>query len=151
MSYWIAPGVKGFSIKKHMQNSLNSLIHKKGFYDPKEQNPVSKALLQLNYFDYIIAITEKVFDVYGLERKCRKREYAEARFTCAVLARNILFMPLKKIGIRLNRDHSTILNAVRQHDNLISYELDYKNKFLKVEFMLLQKMKRDENDYKRYH
>tara|TARA_R110002020_G_scaffold4272_5_gene18992 strand:- start:161 stop:610 length:450 start_codon:yes stop_codon:yes gene_type:complete len=145
MNYWLAPGIKGFDTQDHIEISLKG--ENMLFYQNKP-SPLLQIILEKNYLNYIIAICEEIFQVDNLVSKSRKRIYTEARFACWALMRNILHMSTTKIGLKFNKDHSTIVHGTQQHKILLEYEEDYKYKYFQVKQLLIKKMTEDEKSHK---
>ncbi len=64
----------------------------------------------------------------------RKNEHVTGRrFICALLYENHVRLSLKEIGDVFNgQDHSTIINALRKHDNYIATDKNYNEVWFKV-------------------
>lgn len=144
MNYWVAPGIRGFNTKDHIEVSLEG--ENRLFYQNKP-SPVLQIILEKNYLNYIVTICEQVFQVENILSKSRIRELTEARFACWALMRNTLHMSTTKVGLRFNRDHSTVVHGNKQHKILLEYEEDYKEKYFQVKKLLINKMIRDEKSY----
>lgn len=62
----------------------------------------------------------------------RKRELVWPRFILITYMRRELSMTLKDIGKFFNRDHSTVLYAISQYDNLYMYDREFKSFVKKI-------------------
>jgi hypothetical protein len=144
MTYWVAPGIKGFDTQDHIETSLEG--ENRLFYQNKP-SPLLQIILEKNYLNFIIAKCEEVFEVDNMISKSRKRIVTEARFACWALMRNTLHMSTTKVGLRFNKDHSTIVHGTQQHKILLEYEEDYKSKYYQVKKLLMNKMLRDEKSH----
>lgn len=69
----------------------------------------------------IIAIVEEVFECEGmLEDKCRERGYVDGRIAYSTLANRYLDLTLREIGEPIKRDHATVLNHFKRHEELFT-------------------------------
>jgi len=81
--------------------------------------------------------------IVGLGSKLRVREIIELRQMFCSIARNIGFS-LKSIGVYLgNRDHTTIIHALRSFGNLMETDPTYREKYNNI----INKIKTDGNYY----
>lgn len=72
--------------------------------------------------------------VFGMNKqfllsKVRKTKYCNARSVISNILRNEKNYTLVSISKLLNRDHSTIIWAIRRHDDLMQYDLVYKENY----------------------
>ena len=76
----------------------------------------------------IITVAARVagIGVKKLKSDSRRREIVDIRRMCFKLIREKLNLPTPVIGAIFNRDHATILHNLNQHDDLCSYEKEYK-------------------------
>tara|TARA_R110002153_G_scaffold38297_10_gene111355 strand:+ start:6337 stop:6786 length:450 start_codon:yes stop_codon:yes gene_type:complete len=144
MNYWLAPGIRGFDIKGHISESLETDI--KLVYQNKPSS-LLQAILEKSYLNYVIQICEEIFEVDNMFSKSRRRIYTESRFACWYLLRNVLHMSTTKIGLKFNKDHSTIISGTGQHTSLVQFEEDYKYKYFQAKKLLINKMIKDEKNY----
>lgn len=61
---------------------------------------------------------EQIVDKYGLHFKDRQRELVYQRFAFCYYARSLGY-PLETIGKFINRDHATVMHAVKQAQNFL--------------------------------
>lgn len=80
----------------------------------------------------LFEIIEKTFgcDKVLLRSKSRKATIVEIRQFFAAYTRNELKMYLTDIGKLLNRDHSTVVNMLKNHVNLMEYDNTYYDKWM---------------------
>jgi len=62
----------------------------------------------------------------------RKRIIVDARMIYCVVARNLGGYTLSEIGKSINRDHATVLYAIRNYEHLSNYDPDIKSKYYKA-------------------
>jgi|TARA_R100000482_G_scaffold120945_1_gene66644 hypothetical protein len=62
----------------------------------------------------------------------RKREIVDSRMIYCVVARNLGGYTLSEIGRSINRDHATVLYAIRNYDHLSNYDESMKHKYYKA-------------------
>jgi len=83
--------------------------------------------------------TEKLFEIieqtFGCDKvllrsKSRKATLVEIRQFFAAYSRHELKMYLTDIGKLLNRDHSTVVNMLKNHVNLMEYDNSYCDKWM---------------------
>ena len=72
--------------------------------------------------------------IFELTGKSRKREIVDANMMLSFLLRSHLKMGLKKIGETLNRDHSTIMYRVKEHEKLVVSDRVYRQNFEKCKY-----------------
>ena len=89
-----------------------------------------------------IAILEAIESILGMnaeqiQGKVRSREYAEARTVYCHLARTLLKWSLKEIGASINRDHTTVIHALKNYQDFCNYDIQFKAKamYIKEEVM----------------
>ena len=88
------------------------------------------------------SITQQVSKYYGVDlkllfSKSRKREISDARQIVMYLAKKHTKMPLKAIGLRLQRNHATVLYACRQIEDLLPIEKKLADDIAHIEEQLL--------------
>jgi nicotinate-nucleotide adenylyltransferase len=91
-------------------------------------------------FDILFKIVFKELKISKdiLISKSRKGEVVDARRTIIVISKNNSKLSLAKIGNNLGgRDHSTILNAIKEHNKLYGSDREYTSKFDKVNYAFL--------------
>ena len=62
----------------------------------------------------------------------RKREIVDSRMIYFVVARNLGGYTLSELGKSVNRDHATVMYAIRNYDHLSSYDESMKHKYYKA-------------------
>ena len=65
----------------------------------------------------------------------RKRESVWCRFALWSILYGNHYSSLKSLGKEFNRDHSSVLHGLRQHENLMAFDRDYQrlyDKFLSI-------------------
>ena len=62
----------------------------------------------------------------------RKREIVDSRMIYFVVARNLGGYTLSELGKSVNRDHATVMYAIRNYDHLSGYDESMKHKYYKA-------------------
>lgn len=62
----------------------------------------------------------------------RKREIVDSRMIYFAVARNLGGYTLSELGKSVNRDHATVMYAIRNYDHLSSYDESMKHKYYKA-------------------
>lgn len=62
----------------------------------------------------------------------RVREHVDARRIYTVILYVYLNNTLSKTGLKIMRDHSTVINSTTRHEHLVQYEPHYRKKFLTI-------------------
>jgi len=62
----------------------------------------------------------------------RKREIVDSRMIYFAVARNLGGYTLSELGKSVNRDHATVMYAIRNYDHLSSYDETMKHKYYKA-------------------
>lgn len=79
----------------------------------------------------VLAVAAKLFrvDYIDLKSRCRKQPLPRIRFMCFNIHKKYYKNTLQGIGKIYDRDHSTIINGITQHE--IQYELykDYRDDY----------------------
>lgn len=83
--------------------------------------------------DFILNQVRRAFGVINLSTKSRNRELVEARHAAMFLIRKHTSLSLTEAGQLFNRDHATVLHAIKNVKNLIETDKAFRNKFLSVE------------------
>lgn len=86
----------------------------------------------MNNINKIENITLKVFNIKNnrLSDKTIKQELAYARYVfCHILYSNKIIKNVSAIGRYLNRNHATILNALKRHDDLMVVNKEYQRNY----------------------
>lgn len=87
---------------------------------------------QLTYPNFLIEQANKVYNVDVLE-KTNKRDYYYARVAISYYLRKDNYS-LQTIAKLFKKDHSTLSQALKKHDDNMQFDVYYKTKF--VEFQL---------------
>jgi hypothetical protein len=77
-----------------------------------------------NIFNYILKVVEMYSEVEGdfYYRKTRKTEYVRARHLAMYFTKKYTKLPLKSIGKKFKKDHSTVIHGIGRIENGIKYE-----------------------------
>ena len=62
----------------------------------------------------------------------RKREIVDSRMIYFAVARNLGGYTLSELGKSVNRDHATVIYAIRNYEHLSSYDESMKHKYYKA-------------------
>ena len=62
----------------------------------------------------------------------RKREMVDSRMIYFAVARNLGGYTLSELGKSVNRDHATVMYAIRNYEHLSSYDESMKHKYYKA-------------------
>ena len=62
----------------------------------------------------------------------RKREIVDSRMIYFAVARNLGGYTLSELGKSVNRDHATVMYAIRNYEHLSSYDESMKHKYYKA-------------------
>lgn len=86
-------------------------------------------------FEMIVETVANFYDMDSelLYGKSRKREISDARQLVMYLAKNNTQLSSTNIGMRLSRNHATVLHACKQIEQRISIEEKYKKEVLEIE------------------
>ena len=79
-------------------------------------------------------LIDKMEDIFHVERsyvfgKTRRREIIELRMMMYALMREDLGYTLPKIGKIFNRDHSSVIHLLKQHENQLETDKTYSSKW----------------------
>jgi len=77
----------------------------------------------------------------------RKREVAQARQLCMYFAERYTILSLGNIGRFYNRDHSTVLHAIKTINNLIDIDKSFKSFVEDIDLELRALLKKNEGKY----
>lgn len=123
-------------IKEHklMPKHLNRLLNPQE-YKLKNKNPKSILLPALSKDE--LYLIRKLGEIYSLTLAdilgdSRSRDCADARRLYMVILYYYMNNKLVKVALKTNRDHTTIINAIRRHDNLIESDAEYREIFFRV-------------------
>lgn len=78
--------------------------------------------------DYIKNIIETRLEI-SIREKSRKWAFIDARMIYAKLSRQHTTAPIRVIAEGVNKNHATILNAIKQADNLIETDKAFRKKY----------------------
>jgi len=67
-----------------------------------------------------------------LESKSRKRYVVDARRMVFSIAKDYLQMKISHIAVRVNMNHASIIHHLKQHKDLITSDIYYKDRFDKL-------------------
>jgi chromosomal replication initiation ATPase DnaA len=81
--------------------------------------------------EIIINQVDRVFNCNALST-LRKRENVNGRIATSFYLRSVEKLSLKKIGQIINKDHSSVIHYIKQHESLYLYEKEYKSLFDKL-------------------
>lgn len=71
-----------------------------------------------------------------LMEKNRAREIKEARFMCFIMLRLNTTLTLMAIAKIFSFDHTSVIHGIKTHYNMMHTEIDYKERFEEMEFLL---------------
>jgi len=82
----------------------------------------------------LLILTSRIFEISEdeIQSKRRVRIYVQARTVIASILRFKYNMSLCNIGRAMNKDHSTIINMLKNHKTDITYDLDYRKKYEQI-------------------
>lgn len=112
MNYMIIPGIKRAKI---------------GF----KTMPKKKVL---QYIDTVIANTCEQYNISidDIKSKSRKGPIVIPRLLTMHILRYNTLLTLDEIGIIFNRDHTTVINAVKSTNNMLQTDYDFKEEYQKL-------------------
>jgi chromosomal replication initiator protein len=112
MNYMIMPGIKKAKI---------------GF----KTMPKKKVL---KYIDNVIANTCEQFNISmdQIKSKSRKNEIVIPRLLTMHILRSNTLLTLDEIGIAFNRDHTTVISAIRSTNNMLETDCNIKEEYQKL-------------------
>lgn len=86
------------------------------------------------YFNKILIAFSDINSVHPdlAKTKSRKREFVETRQLCMFFLKKRTTLSLAKIGGLINKDHATVLHAVKTINNLIDTNASFKGKFAEI-------------------
>ena len=75
--------------------------------------------------DFILKKIKEIIEIYDLKAKNRKREFIYKRFYLFnFLSNSNLKINYTQIGKLFNKDHATVLNGLKQHNDLMQFNDD---------------------------
>ncbi|MBD3197996.1 MAG: DUF4406 domain-containing protein [Candidatus Lokiarchaeota archaeon] len=105
----------------------------------KIEHEIAKIIGLKRYYEYLSSddILQHISEKLRIETKkiisvSRKRTYRDARFVFCYLAKKYTKLSLEKIGLYINRDHSSVIHALKQCDNIYDVELQQKIKLCEL-------------------
>lgn len=112
MNYMIMPGIKKAKI---------------GF----KTMPKKKVL---KYIDTVIANTCEQYNITmdDIKSKSRKSVFAIPRLLTMHILRSNTLLTLDEIGIAFNRDHTTVINAIKSTSNMLETDCNIKEEYQKL-------------------
>ena len=112
MNYMIIPGIKKAKV---------------GF----KTMPKKKVL---QYIDTVIANTCEQYNISmdDIKSKSRKSVVAIPRLLTMHILRSNTLLTLEEIGDIFNRDHTTVINAIKSTSNMLETDYDFKEEYQKL-------------------
>jgi chromosomal replication initiation ATPase DnaA len=110
---------------------------------------LSRSLYGGNYIEETQTVTEEiermiyiVSETVGVRKSdiqgnCRKKDLAAARHLVCYYLYNVFGLSLTRIGKILNKHHSTVIHALRQHDGRYAFDKEYRDYFDKSSIYIL--------------
>ena len=97
----------------------------------------------MKYMDCVELIAEKVASFYNIDTsdlygKSRKREISDARQLLMYFAKNEAQLSSTNIGMRLSRNHATVLHACKQIEQRMSIEKKFQEEVMAIESAIKQ-------------
>ena len=88
----------------------------------------------LKYIDNVIANTCEQFNISmdDIKSKSRKSVFAIPRLLTMHILRYNTLLTLDEIGIAFNRDHTTVINAIKSTNNMLQTDYDFKEDYQKL-------------------
>jgi len=88
------------------------------------------------------------YDIFGVDikKKSRKREYVYARACYYKLLRDKTACSLTSIGETLNKNHATVLHALREWEYMIKFDSRLEKLYLILEAQYMAEMERITNE-----
>jgi chromosomal replication initiator protein len=99
----------------------------------------TKANTKVKFVEDILNLIEAEFGVNReqIQSQNRLRAIVEARHVLFYLMRNSRFdFGVTEIGLIFNRDHTTVIHGVKQINNLIQFNKEYRNTIEKLMFKM---------------
>lgn len=100
-------------------------------YQIKKNKVVDKNITLDSIFKQIENHT--TINYFQIKSKSRKREIVEARYIAIHLINKYQMNTLVNLGKIINRDHSTIIYALKASQDLYKYNFDFRNKLISIE------------------
>lgn len=94
-------------------------------------------------------ICDKHFDI-DIATKTRKREYADARKMFYKISKDLLNIPVKRIGEAVNVDHSTVIVGAQRLDDLLKFDKKTEENYLILKHKCIGLVKTIDNPFQRY-
>ena len=91
-----------------------------------------------NQIKKLIQITSEVFEIEDIYSTSRQTHFVFARAIIFYLMRNNLFMTYVKIAKVFNKNHATIMHAVKQLPYMLKYDQDLQQKYNNIKLMWLE-------------
>ncbi|MBP5716273.1 MAG: chromosomal replication initiator protein DnaA, partial [Bacteroidales bacterium] len=135
---------------RDLEGIINSLLaHSIAFNRPVDQELAARVMRMIVKIEQKVitceAILQQVIGAYGVDMKSinsksRKREIVWARQAAMSLCKKYTTQSVSRIGQVIgNRDHATVLHALKNVDDLLETEADFREKYRKVESLLQTK------------
>ena len=135
---------------RDLEGIINSLLaHSIAFNRPVDQELASRVMRMIVKIEQKVitceAILQQVIATFGIDTKSinsksRKREIVWARQAAMSLCKKYTTQSVSRIGQVIgNRDHATVLHALKNVDDLLETEVEFREKYQKVETQLQAK------------
>jgi len=110
---------------------------------------LSRSLYGGNYIDETQSLSDEiermlyiVAETVGVRKSdipgnCRQKDLAAARHLVCYYLYSVFGLSLTKIGKMLNKHHSTVIHALRQHDGRYACDKEYRDYFDKSSIYIL--------------
>lgn len=82
--------------------------------------------------EIIIKEVNAVFDCDILSTKRVRQNVDGRKAFAAYIKKRYQNMALEQIGKFINKDHATIMHYLKEHDNMMMYDIDYKDNYGKL-------------------
>lgn len=88
----------------------------------------------LQYIDTVIANTCEQYNITmdDIKSKSRKSVFAIPRLLTMHILRSNTLLTLDEIGIAFNRDHTTVINAIKSTSNMLETDCNIKEEYQKL-------------------
>ena len=135
---------------RDLEGIINSLLaHSIAFNRPVDQELAARVMRMIVKIEQKVitceAILQQVIGAYGIDMKSinsksRKREIVWARQAAMSLCKKYTTQSVSRIGQVIgNRDHATVLHALKNVEDLLETEPEFREKYRKVESLLQTK------------
>ena len=124
-------------------NRLNDIIDKHKYLIEEANNTLKDIKknfesIQAIPYDKVLQLVKEEIGV-DFTIKSRKREIADARFICVYLLKRFTNLSLSKIAKYTgNSNHSTVIKSLRTTSDLMTTDINFRAKIIKLEKELIQ-------------